>query len=89
MRTTNDTDEPGDDGLPGGDIEIQIAVSEEYLGMMIGLLNTFLGRIQGLEIKDGKQVVRATIPARNFRELSAEIELAFERKAEISILESE
>lgn len=43
-------------------MELEVIVPEEYLGDVIGDLNSRRGKIQGIEIGDGIQIIKAWIP---------------------------
>jgi len=43
-------------------MNVQITVPEEYMGDIMGDLNSRRGKIMGMEPRDGKQVIRAQVP---------------------------
>jgi elongation factor G len=43
-------------------MSVEVVVSEEYMGTIIGDLNSRHGRIEGIEMIDGAQVIKATVP---------------------------
>jgi elongation factor G len=42
--------------------EVEVVVPEEYMGDVMGDLNSRRGHIQGMELRAGAQVIRATVP---------------------------
>ena len=43
-------------------MKVEVIVPEEYMGDVIGDINSRRGRIEGMEPRDGVQVVRAFVP---------------------------
>jgi elongation factor G len=43
-------------------MSVEVVVPEEYMGTVIGDLNSRLGRIEGMEHRAGSQVIRALVP---------------------------
>jgi len=43
-------------------MSVEIVVPEEYLGDVIGDLNSRRGRIEGVELRGGSQIIRSTVP---------------------------
>ncbi len=42
--------------------DVEVVVPEEYMGDVMGDLNSRRGHIQGMELRAGAQVIRATVP---------------------------
>ena len=89
MTMTSDSDERNDDGLPRSDVRIKVVVPEEFMGTAIGCINSHLGLIESLEHVSGKQAIVASVPARFFPAVSAEIEISSMNRAEITLLDTE
>ena len=43
-------------------MKVEVIVPEEYMGDVIGDINSRRGRIEGMESRDGVQVVKAYVP---------------------------
>jgi len=43
-------------------MSVEVVVPEEYMGEVIGDLNARRGRIEGLELRGGSQIIRALVP---------------------------
>jgi len=41
---------------------VEVTVPEDYMGTVIGDLNSRRGRIEGMEMQGGQQVIKATVP---------------------------
>jgi elongation factor G len=46
-------------------MSVEVVVPEEYMGVIIGDLNSRRGRIEGMEHRAGSQVVKAIVPLAN------------------------
>ena len=46
----------------GDDIEVEVVVPEEYMGAIVGDLNSRRGRIISMEARGSSQVIRASVP---------------------------
>ena len=44
---------------------VEVTVPEEYMGTIIGDLNSRRGRIEGMEMVGGVQAIKATVPLSN------------------------
>ncbi|MFQ5828899.1 MAG: elongation factor G [Candidatus Methylomirabilia bacterium] len=43
-------------------MEVEVVVPEEYMGVVVGDLNSRRGRVQSMDTRAGSQVIRATVP---------------------------
>jgi len=43
-------------------MKVEITVPEEYMGDVIGDINARRGRMEGMEARDGSQIIRGFIP---------------------------
>src|SRR5207247_8872974 len=43
-------------------MKVEVVLPEEYMGDVIGDLNSRRGRIEGMEARPGKQIIRALVP---------------------------
>ncbi len=43
-------------------MSVEIVVPEEYMGDVIGDINSRRGRIEGMELRGGSQIIRAVVP---------------------------
>ena len=66
-------------------MEVEVTTPEEFMGDVIGDLNSRRGQIQGMEMRAGAQVIRANVPLANMFGYATDLRSATQGRAVYSM----
>jgi len=73
-RLIQSADEPDDPVGPMENWRVKLTILQEFIGYVIGELNSRGGYVEGMTGEEEQMVIRATLPARDFEAMAKIVE---------------